>query len=98
MLLFVSALKLMCEIALMSLFGRFVLGLLAGPRRETNSFYKLISVLTAPFINSVRRITPAWVIDRHVPLVTFLLLSIVWVGATVMKINLCLQIGVQACR
>ena len=98
MLLFVSALKLICEIALMSLFGRFVLGLLAGPRRETNPFYKLIGVLTAPFISGVRRITPALVIDRHVPLVTFLLLSIVWVGATVMKINVCLQIGVQTCR
>lgn len=98
MLLFASALKLICEIALMSLFGQFVLGLLAGARRETNFCYRLIGVLTQPLVAAVRRITPAVVLDRHVPLVTFLLVAIGWLAATLLKINICLQIGVHACR
>jgi hypothetical protein len=38
------------------------------------------------------------VIDRHVPLVAFLLLAFGWLAATMAKINLCLQIGVEACK
>ena len=37
MLLFVSAIKLVVEIALMALAGQFVLGLLAGARRDRTS-------------------------------------------------------------
>ncbi len=32
------------------------------------------------------------------PLVAFLLLAFGWLVATIAKINLCLQIGVEACR
>lgn len=98
MLLFVSALKLIAEIALMALLGQWLLGLLAGAKRETNLFYKLLQVLTQPFVRFARLITPRVVIDRHVPLVAFLLLAFGWLAATMAKINLCLQIGVEACK
>ena len=98
MLLIVSSVKLVAEIALMALAGQFVLGVLAGARRDDNFFYRLLQVLTNPFVRGVRRITPRVVIDRHIPLATFVLIAMVWVAVTIVKINLCLQIGVQSCR
>jgi hypothetical protein len=98
MLLFVSSVKLVAEIALLALAGQFLLGLLAGQKRETNFFYKLLQVLTGPFTKGMRLITPRIVVDRHIPLATFLLLSMVWVVSTLVKINICVQIGVEQCR
>jgi hypothetical protein len=97
MLLLVSAVKLIAEIALMALIGQWILGLLAGARRDTNFFYQLLSILTRPFVRGTRLITPRIVVDTHVPLVTFLLLAMTWVIATVARISICVQIGVQAC-
>jgi len=98
MLLFVSSVKLVAEIALLALAGQFLLGLLAGNKRESNFFYKLLQVLTGPFVKGMRAITPRVVIDRHIPLAAFVLLSTVWVVSTLLKINICLQIGVEQCR
>jgi len=97
-LLFVSTLKLIAEIALMALLGQWLLGLLAGAKRETNVFYRLLKIMTQPFIRLARLVSPRIVIDRHLPLVAFLLLAFGWLAATMAKINLCLQIGVEACR
>ena len=98
MLLFVSSLKLVAEIALLALAGQFLLGVLAGGKRDSNFFYQLLQILTNPFVKGMRRITPKVVIDRHVPLATFVLLVMVWVVSTLVKINLCLQVGVEQCR
>lgn len=98
MLLFVSSIKLVAEIALMALAGQFLLGLLAGAKRDTNVFYGLLKTLTNPFVKGARLISPKLVLDRHVPLVAFLLLAFVWIFATLFKVQLCLDIGVQACR
>lgn len=98
MLLLASSVKLIAEIALLALAGQWVLGLLVGSRRNQNLFYRLLQVMTNPFVKTVRFITPRFVLDRHIPLAAFVLLASVWLAATVAKINLCLQIGVQACR
>lgn len=98
MLLMVLTVKLIAEIALMALLSQWLLGLLAGAKRETNLFYKLLQVITGPFIKVTRLISPRFVLDRHVPLGAFLLLSVVWFVAVIAKINLCLQIGPGACR
>ncbi len=98
MLLLVTSIKLIAEIALMALAGQFLLGLLAGAKREKNFFYRLLQVLTNPFVKGMRLITPRAVIDRHIPLAAFVLLAMVWLIATLTKINLCLQIGVEQCR
>ncbi|MEW6706771.1 MAG: hypothetical protein AB1430_18130 [Pseudomonadota bacterium] len=98
MLLFVSSVKLVAEIALMAFAGQWLLGLLAGQKRESNFFYKLLGVLTQPFVRGMRFITPRVVIDRHIPLAAFMLLLSVWVVATIAKIEICVRIGVQACR
>lgn len=97
MLLFVSSVKLVAEIALLALLGQWVLGLLAGRKRDANVFYQLFQVLTGPFVRGARLITPRIVIDRHVPLVAFLLLAFAWLFATAYRIQICLQIGVEQC-
>jgi hypothetical protein len=98
MLLLISSVKLVAEIALLALAGQFLLGLLAGAKREGNFFYQLFQVLTRPLLKGMRLIAPRAVIDRHLPLAAFVLLTMVWLVATVVKINLCLQIGVEQCR
>lgn len=98
MLLLASSIKLVAEIALMALVGQGLLALLAGERRESNFFYRLLQTLTSPFVRAVRVITPAFVLDRHVPYAAFLLMLMVWLFATLAKVNLCVQIGVEHCR
>ena len=98
MLLFVSSVKLIAEIALMALLGRFILGLLAGNRRETNLFWQLLDMLVRPFLRLARLLTPSLVIDRHLPLVAALLLGFIWLAALIGKINICVQLGMEACR
>jgi len=98
MLLIVSSVKLVAEIALMALAGRWLLGLLAGSKRENNVFYKVLDVLSQPFVKGARWITPRFVIDRHVPLAAFALLAVLWLFATLMKVQLCVQIGIQQCQ
>ena len=98
MLLLLSAVKLVVEIALMALLGQGVLYALAGERRETNFFYQLLRVLTRPFTSVVRRITPAKVADRHVPFVVFFLLALVWVVVTIERIRHCVSVDMVGCR
>jgi len=98
MLLFVTALKLLAEIALMALLGRWILGLLAGAKREHNVFYKLFDVITSPFFKLTRRLVPRRVDDRYLPVAAFFLLSVLWIFFTAVKIKLCLQSGINTCR
>lgn len=98
MLLLVSIIKLICEVALLSLAGRWLLGLLAGQKKDSNFFYQLLEVLTKPFVGAARWITPKAIIDRHVPLVAFSLLAILWIVMVIEKVRICAQIGVELCK
>ena len=98
MLLLVSAIKLVAEIALLAFAGQFVLGLLAGAKRDANFFYRLFDVLTKPFVRATRAVTPRVVLDRHVPLAAFVALLSIWLVATIVKVNVCLEIGVELCK
>ena len=99
MLMLVEILKLLAEIALLALLGQWVLGLLAGPKREQNLVYQLFQIVTRPLVAGARLITPrSIVLDRHLPLVAFLVLFFVWLIATVTKINICVQMGVHLCQ
>ncbi len=98
MLLLTSCLKLIAEIALMALAGQWLLGLLAGRQRDGNFVYQLLQVLTRPFVRLTRLISPRVVLDRHVPLATFALLLGLWLLVTLLKIELCLRLGVAQCR
>lgn len=97
-LLFVSAIKLVVEIALMALAGQFVLGLLAGAKRDGNIFYRTLQVVTGPVLKSVRWMAPRVVLDRHIPLAALVLLASAWMVATVVKVDICLRVGMELCR
>ncbi len=101
MLTFLNAVQLVLYIALLALAGQAVLYVLAGEKRETNFFYKLLQVLSKPFTVPVRKLTPKRVADRHVPVVAFLLLLVVYAVVTLERADLCVtsnMVGQQGCR
>lgn len=89
MLLLITAVKLVAEIALCALAGRWVLGLLAGAKRDQNLFYQLLGMMVQPFTRTFRAITPKLVIDRHIPLLTFVALAWIWFFMLIQKVSLC---------
>ncbi|MGS5086669.1 hypothetical protein ACVC7V_09165 [Hydrogenophaga sp. A37] len=98
MLTLIASVKLIAEIALLALFGQWVLGLLSGQKRDTNLFYKVLQQIGKPFVLLARFVSPRFVLERHHPLVAFLILGFVWIMATAAKISHCLKIGVQLCQ
>ena len=98
MLTLISIVKLVTEIALMALLGQAVLALLAGAKRDRNLFYQMLQIVTRPFVTAARWISPKVVLDRHLPIVAFLVLFFVWLLATFAKINLCVQMGIERCK
>ena len=68
-------LRALVEVAGYFLLGQGLLYVLVGSRRERNPIYRLFQLLTSPVIKLTRAITPKAVLDRHVPLVAFFLLS-----------------------
>jgi hypothetical protein len=97
-LLLVSSVKLVAEIALLALAGQWLLGLLAGAKRDSNFFYQLLGMLTRPVLRGARVLAPGFVLDRHVPLVAFLVMGFTWLVATIFKINICLETGTNLCQ
>lgn len=101
MLLALNVAQVFLYIALLALAGQGVLYLLAGPKREQNMFYTLLRVVSKPFTVPVRRLTPRQVADRHVPIVTFFLLLVLYGIVTFERINLCVTlqlVGQAGCR
>ena len=98
MVTLVLSIKLIAEIALLALFGQWGLGLVLGASQQRNPFYGLLQLLGRPWDRAARWISPERVAERHVPVVAFLLLLLVWMAASVVKIKICLQIGVALCK
>jgi cytochrome b561 len=90
--------QLVLYIALLALLGQGALYILAGPKRENNFFYQLLQILSKPFTLLVRKITPRQVADKHVPVVTFFLLLVIYAVVTFEKIGLCVESGMEGCR
>ena len=89
MLWLATCVKLVCEVALMAMLGRFVLGLVLGltpgAAPETNPFHRLLGWVVLP-------------LERRAGRWTAPLLVALWLCATAAKLRLCLELGVQACR
>ena len=98
MLLSINIVKLIAEIAGMALLGQWIVGLLAGAKREKNFFYQLLAVIGKPFVLAARWVTPKFVLERHLPLVAFLVVLMIWVLVVILKIQHCVQIGVRLCQ
>jgi hypothetical protein len=98
MLLTVVIAKGLIELSIMFIAGRFLLGLLAGPKRDTNVFWQLLDVASKPALWLTRRISPKLILDQHIPLAAGSWLLIVWVFLVQMKIDICLSMGVGICQ
>ena len=98
MLIVVTAFKLIAEIALLAMCGQWLLGFLSGAGRNGNPFYTLLQMVGRPWIQVARWISPRVVLDRHLPLVAVFLLLMAWGGASIAKVGICLQIGMDLCK
>jgi hypothetical protein len=98
MLSFLNIAQLLLYIALLALVGQALLFVLAGAKRDSNIFYQLLQIVSKPFTLLVRKLTPKQVADRHVPIVTFFLLLILYAVVTFEKISLCVEAGMEGCR
>lgn len=84
-------LKALTEIAGVSFLGQGMLWVWAGAKRDQNMVYNLFKTLTSPVTRVTRAITPRIVLDRHIGLVAFFLLMVMWVALTAFKIKLVLD-------
>lgn len=94
-LLFISVLRALTEVAMLTLLGQGLLAFLAGSRRATNPVYQLFVVVTRPVIRAVRWITPKLIIDKHLPVVSFFLLFWLWIFLAYLKRSLCESNGLN---
>src|SRR4030065_1317344 len=88
-ILLVSVLRPLVEVAGFALLGQGLLALLAGKYREDNIFYRTLRIVASPAVRAVRFITPRFILDAHVPFLTFFLLFWLWVTLALVKRHLC---------
>ncbi|MES2415969.1 MAG: hypothetical protein V4614_19405 [Pseudomonadota bacterium] len=98
MLTAVIIVKLIAEIALLALAAQAVVGVIAGHGRAHNPVYRLLQLVGSPWVMAMRFVLPRAVPGRRLPLIAFMFLLMVWCVAVVLKVGICLQIGVAACR
>ena len=98
MLTFLNLLQLILYIPLLALVGQGALYVLAGHKRDSNFFYRLLQLLSKPFTLAIRRVTPAKVADHQVPIVTFFVLVVVYFVVTFERIDLCMKVGLEHCQ
>lgn len=98
LLWFAVVAKALIELSLLFIVGRFVLGLFAGQKRDSNFFYQLLDMAAKPALWLTRKISPKFIVDQHIPLATCSLLLIGWMLATKLKIEECIKVGVAACQ
>lgn len=60
------------------LIGQFLVYVLSFGRHEGNPIYRFLRFLTSPAVKAVRLVTPRAIVDRHIPLVTFMLAFWSW--------------------
>ncbi len=93
MLSMVIVLKGLVEFAGLMLLGQGLVWVLSFGRHETNPVYRGMRFLTSPVTRVVRRATPAFIVDRHIPALAFGLLFWVWVALLVAKLRLQMPVG-----
>lgn len=78
-LLILSALRVLVEVAMLSLLGQGAVGLLSGARRHANPVYQVFQIVTRPVLRIARFITPRLILDKHLSSVAFFLLFWLWI-------------------
>jgi hypothetical protein len=87
----VTILKALVEVAGFSLIGQGVLYVFAGASRERNFIYIMFRTVTAPVFKVTRFITPRFILDRHIWMLTPLVLLVMWALVTYFKIKIALE-------
>ena len=96
--------KLVLEIALFALVGQGVVWVLiramGQPDPGSNIFYRMLAAIVMPFTWLVRRITPAFVADRHIPWAVLGLLVVGYAVTLFAFANACIAQGftIAECR
>jgi hypothetical protein len=85
--------KALVEVALLSIVGQGIVGLMAGAARNNNFVFVLFGIIASPATKTVRAIVPKHVVDRYIPHITFAILSLLWLGIFVSRIYLRIQLG-----
>jgi len=88
-LFILGILRALIEVALLFLLGQGLLALLAGSRRQSNPIYQIFVIVTQPVVKIARKITPAQVIDKHLPFAAFFALFWLWIGLAYLKKMYC---------
>lgn len=88
-LFILGVVRALVEVALLSLLGQGLVGLLSGASRAKNPVYALFSIITRPAVRLTRFITPGVILDKHLPYVTFFLLFWLWISLAWLKRSLC---------
>jgi hypothetical protein len=93
MLLAVTILKAIVEIALFALVAQAILYVFAGATRDRNVVYRIFATVTRPLWKATRILTPRVIVDQHIGFVCFFLLAVLWVFLVVAKIHFYLALG-----
>jgi hypothetical protein len=79
MLTVITFAKALVEFAGLLLFGQAIVFFLSFGKHEANPVYRFFRFMTSPVVRPVRFITPRFVLDQHLPAVSFFLLFWIWV-------------------
>ncbi len=86
MLLLVVILKAIAEVVALSMLSQGLLHVL-GARRDNNFVYRLFATVNAPMFRATRFMTPRFIVDQHIWMVTFFLLGVAWVFLVLAKVH-----------
>lgn len=92
-LFLISAVRALVEVAGYALLGQGILAIFAGKTRDENFAYRLMKTVASPAVRLVRMIAPRFIIDRHIPVVTFFILFWLWLGLALAKRLVCTAQG-----
>jgi hypothetical protein len=95
-LLIVTSLKALVEVAGMALIGQGLIGILAGKRKQDNFVYRIFLVVTSPIYKLARFISPRFITDSHMGLVSFFIVFWLWIALVFAKGYIC-QVQNLAC-
>jgi hypothetical protein len=85
-----SMLLALVQVALYQFAGRAAMWVFAGANRDKNFIYQLLKKGADPLVKATRFITPKFVIDRHVPFVTVILMVLIGLMVIHFRRTICL--------
>lgn len=90
-----SAVRVLVEVAGYALLGQGVLAIFAGKSRDTNIVYRLMQTVSMPAVKAIRIVMPRFIIDKHIPFITFFVLFWLWIGLALAKRYVCAMQGLN---